>query len=169
MEHRDVHAIAQLALDVEALRRLDVFKVYTTDRRLHCSDDVDQFVGVTLVELDIKHIDVGELLEQATLAFHDRLGGQRADVTQTKHRSAIGDDSHQIAARGVLGSHLGVCMDVEAGIGHTRRISQRQITLIGQQLGRRDGDLAGRWQTMVFARGFAQGLLGLGQLFCHGL
>ena len=34
VEHRNVHALAQLALDLEALRRLDVLEIDAAERRL---------------------------------------------------------------------------------------------------------------------------------------
>ena len=56
---------------------------------------------VALVDLDVEHVDAGELLEQHRLAFHHRLGGERADVAQAQHRGAVGDHADQVAARGV--------------------------------------------------------------------
>ena len=64
-------------------------------------DDVDQLVRVALVDLDVEHVDAGELLEQHALAFHHRLAGERADVAQAEHRGAVGDHRDQVAARGV--------------------------------------------------------------------
>jgi len=90
--------------------------------------------------------------EQDALAFHHRLGCQRADIAQTQHRSTITDDRHQIAARGVLEGIGRIGHDFFAGSRHTRRICQREIALIGQQFGRRDTDLAGRRKLMVFQR-----------------
>jgi hypothetical protein len=46
VEDRDLHALAQLALDVEALGRLDVFQVDAAEGRLQRGDDVDQLVRV---------------------------------------------------------------------------------------------------------------------------
>ena len=103
VEDRDLHALAQLALDVEALRRLDVFEVDAAERRLERGDDVDQLVRVGLVDLDVEHVDAGELLEQHALAFHHRLRRQRADIAQAQHRGAVGDHADQVAARGVAG------------------------------------------------------------------
>jgi hypothetical protein len=47
-------------------------------------DHVDQLVGVALGQLDVEDVDAGEFLEQAGLALHHRLGGQRADVAQAR-------------------------------------------------------------------------------------
>ncbi len=57
--------------------------------------------GSFSASLDVEHVDAGELLEQAALALHHRLAGQRADVAQAEHRRAIGDDRDQVATRSV--------------------------------------------------------------------
>src|SRR5690606_23470600 len=104
VEDGDLHALAQLLLDVEAFRRLDVFEVDPAQRGLQRGDDVDQLVRVVLVQLDVEDVDAGEFLEQAALAFHDGLGGQGADVAQAEHGRAVGHHPHQIGARGIPGS-----------------------------------------------------------------
>src|SRR3546814_8531783 len=86
VEHRDLHPLAQLALDDEALRRLDVLEVDAAEGGLERSDDLDQLVGVLLVDLDVEHVDAGALLEQHALAFHHWLPGHRADIAPAKPR-----------------------------------------------------------------------------------
>ena len=81
----------------EALRRLDVLEVDAAERRLERGDDLDEAVGVGLGDLDVEHVDAGELLEQAALAFHHRLAGERADVAEPEHGRAVGDDGDEIA------------------------------------------------------------------------
>ena len=161
VEDRDLHALAQLGLDVEALRRLDVLEVDAAEGRLHARDGVDQRVGVVLGQFDVEHVDAGELLEQAGLAFHHRLAGQRADVAQAQHRGAVGDDGHQVGARGQVHRLGRVARDLHAGVGHAGRIGQRQVALGGHRLGRVDRDLARRRVAVVFECGFAQ-------VVCHG-
>src|SRR5207342_1928848 len=63
VEYRNAHARAQLALDFETLRRLDVFEIDAAERGLEAGDDVDEFVGIVLVDLEIEHVDAGEFLE----------------------------------------------------------------------------------------------------------
>ena len=118
MEHRNLHALAQLALDIKAVRRLDVFQVDAAKRGLQRGDDVHQLVQVVLfVDLEVKHVNAGKLLEQNRLALHHRLGRQRANVAQPQHRRAVGDDGHQVAARGVLEGVVGVFDDFFARRG----------------------------------------------------
>src|SRR5690606_10750783 len=101
MEHRDVHARAQLALDLEALRCLDVFKVDAAKSGLERGDDLDQGIRVGFVDLDIENVDACKLLEQDGLAFHDGLGGQRANGSQSQHCRAVCDDTDKVATGGV--------------------------------------------------------------------
>src|SRR5690606_32023123 len=98
VKHRDLHAFTQFFLDVETLGGFDVFKVHAAQRGLQGGDDVHQLVGVCFGQFDVEHIDAGKFLEQAALAFHDRLGGQRADIAQAEHGGSVGDDAHQIRA-----------------------------------------------------------------------
>src|SRR5581483_11120184 len=68
VEHRDLHALAQLSLDDEALGRLDVLEIDGAEGRLERSDDVDQLFRVALLDLDVEAVDAGELLEEHRLA-----------------------------------------------------------------------------------------------------
>ncbi|MCC6559804.1 MAG: hypothetical protein IT478_00490, partial [Xanthomonadales bacterium] len=84
MEHRNLDAFAQLLLDDEALRRLDVLKVDAAEGRLERGDDVDQLVRIALVDFDVEHVDAGELLEQHALAFHAGSKPGKLEVNPTK-------------------------------------------------------------------------------------
>ena len=161
VEYGDAAAFAQLALDDEALGRFDVFEVDAAERRLEARDDVDQLVGITLVDFDIEHVDARELLEQHRLAFHHGLGRERADVAETEHRSSVCDHAHEVAARRHIARLGRVGDDQFAGRGHTGRVRKRQIMLVQQPLGRGDGYLAGRGQPVIVERAFAE-------LFVHG-
>ncbi len=76
------------------------------------------FVGIALVDLDVEHVDAGELLEQHALAFHHRLGRLGADRPQPQHRRAVGDHADEIAARRVVARTRGIGHDLLAGRGH---------------------------------------------------
>jgi hypothetical protein len=152
VEHRYLHPFAQLGLDIEALRRLDVFQVDAAEGGFQGSDDVDQLVGVVLRHLDVEHVDAGEFLEQHALAFHHRLAGQRPDVAQAEYRGTVGDDCHQVGARGIQRGRRGIAHDFVAGCRDARRVGQRQVGLVGQCLGRGDGDLAGFGVAVILQR-----------------
>ena len=103
MEDGNIHAFAQFAFDIKAVWRFDVFEVDATKGRLQRRDDVDQLVQVVFfVDLNVKNVDAGKLLEQNALAFHHRLSSERANIAQAQHGRAVGDHRHQVAAAGVL-------------------------------------------------------------------
>ncbi len=152
VEHRNAHARLERFLDLEALGRLDVLEIDAAEGGLQAGDDLDKPLGVGLVDLDVEHVDVGELLEQHPLSFHHRLGRQRADVAQAQHGRTVGDDPDQVAAGSVLTCLERIFRDLAAGRRDPRRIGQRQVLGRGQRLGRRNLDLARRRITMVLQR-----------------
>ena len=107
VEDGNLHRLLQRLFDVEALGRLDVFQVDAAEGGLEQLAGLDDFVGILRVQLDVEDVDVGEAFEQDTLAFHDRLAGQRADVAQAEHRGAVGDDGDQVALGGVMKASCG--------------------------------------------------------------
>ena len=167
VEHRNVHALGEFLLNVEALGRLDVFQVDAAQGGLHRRDDLDQLVRIAFGQFDVEHVHAGKLFEQAALAFHHRLGGQRADIAQAQHGGAVGDHAHQVGTGGEFSGLRGIGFDVQAGVSHARRVGQRQIALVGQGLGGGDGDLAFVGAAVVFAGRVAQGLFSGGQVLCH--
>ena len=164
VEDGDLHALLERLLDVEALGRLDVLEVDAAERRLERGDDLDELLRVLLGQLDVEHVDAGELLEEAALAFHHRLGGERSDVAQAEHRGAVGDDADEVAARGVLRRQVRIGLDGEARVGDAGRIGEREVALVRERLGRRHRDLAEGRRAVVFERRVAQRLLGIAEL-----
>ena len=102
VEDRDVHPLAQRLLDDEAVGRGDVLEVDAAEARLQQRDRVDERLRVLGVELDVDRIDVGEALEQHRLAFHHRLGGERAEIAEAEDGGAVGDDRDEIALGGIV-------------------------------------------------------------------
>ena len=102
VEHRDIELFLQRGFDFEAMRRGDVFEVDATEGRgdgFHHLDEVLRRLGV---DFDVEDVDAGELLEQHGLAFHHRLGGERAEIAQPEDGGAIGDHRNQVALVGVV-------------------------------------------------------------------
>ena len=86
-------------LDDEAVRRLDVLEIDAAEGGPEIAHAVDELVDVLGVDLEVDGIDVGEALEQHRLAFHHRLGGERAEIAEAEDGGAVGDHRDQIAAR----------------------------------------------------------------------
>ena len=163
----DFHALAQFFFDVKTFRRLDVFQIDAAQRGFERGDDVDEFVRIVLVQFNVEDIDVGEFFEQTPLAFHHRLGRQRANVAQPQHCRAVGDHGDQIAARGHFVGLLRVGDNQVARSGHARRIGQRQVALVGQAFGGDDGDFSARRLAVIFQCGGDEILIILGAFLAH--
>jgi hypothetical protein len=161
VEDRNVHTLAQPALDDEALRGLDVLKVDPAEAGLQSRDDVAEQVDVLAVDLQVEDVDAGEGAEEGGLALHHRLGGERPDIAQAQHRRAVGDHRHEVAARGQLAGLARILHDRLAGRRHPRRIGERQVPLGGHRLDRPDRDLPGARNAVVAQRLAAQ-------IFVHG-
>src|SRR5690606_10974687 len=150
VEDRNLHAFAKLLFDIEAFGSLDVFKIDPTQGGLQRRDDVDQLIRIVFVELDVKYINAGEFLEQASFALHDRLGGERADIAQAQHSGTVGNHTHQVGTRGVQRrGFVALVVDGHTGRGYTRRVGQRKVVLVGQRLGRRDRNLPRNGEGMI--------------------
>ena len=98
--------------------------------------------GSSRRHFEIDGIDVGEALEQHRLAFHHRLGGERAEVAQAEDGGAVGDDGDEIALGGVVVGLVLVLGDRQHRNGDAGRIGERQIALRRHRLGRHDFELA---------------------------
>ena len=75
---------------------------------------------------------------------------QRADIAQTEHRGAVGDDRDQVAARSVFEGIGRIGDDFFAGAATPGEYAKRQVALVGQLLGGGDADFAGRGEFVVF-------------------
>ena len=142
MEDGNIHQLAQALLDDKALGRLDVFEVDAAEGGAEIAHRIDEGIRIFGVDFQIDGIDIGKTLEEHGLAFHHRLGGERAQIAETENGRAIGNDGDQIAARRVVISLAGIFRDRQHRHGHTGRIGQRQVALRRHRLGRDDLELA---------------------------
>ena len=148
VEDGNAHAGLRLLLDLETFGTLDVLKIDSAKGRLERDDDVDQLVDVQFRDLNVEDIDAGEFLEQNRLAFHHRLGGERADSAEAEDRGAVAEDGDQILPRGVDRRAVGIGRNRLAWKGDARRIGEREVALIGERLGRPDLELARPWRAV---------------------
>jgi len=78
-------------------------------------------------------------LNRQPLAFHHRLGGERAAIAEAEHGGAVGDNADQIALGGIFVSRFRVFCDLLDRNGHAGRIGETQVVL--GQTGLRGNDL----------------------------
>jgi hypothetical protein len=154
MEDGNLHALAQLLLDIEALRRLDVFEIDAAEGRLQRGDGVDQLVRVALVDFESKTSMLANFLNSTPLPSMTGLAAS-GPMAQAEDGRAVGDDADQIGARGQRAGFGRIGDDFLAGKCNARRVGQRQIVLVGQLLDRGDRDLARLGLAVIVERGFA--------------
>src|SRR5205823_10516891 len=82
VKHRNIEELAQPLFDDEAFRRLDVLQIDAAEGRVQKAHAIDELVDIAGIDLEVDRVDVGETLEQCAFAFHDRLGGKRAQIPE---------------------------------------------------------------------------------------
>ncbi len=142
MENRNVHQFAQALLDDEAVGRLDIFQIDAAERRSEIAHRIDEGIDIGRIDLKIDGIDIGEALEQHSLAFHHRLGCERTQIAEPENGGAVRNDSDEIALGRIVIGAGGVFSDCLHRHGNARRIGERQIALRGHGLGGVDLQLA---------------------------
>ena len=109
VEDRDVQALPEPALDLEAARRRDVLQVDAAEAGRDHLDGAHDLVGVLAGQADRPGVDVGEPLEQRGLALHHRQRRTRSDVAEPQHRRAVGDHRDRVALDRQLGTRRRGC------------------------------------------------------------
>ena len=129
VEYRNVADLLESALDLKAARSRDILEVNATERAGDQLNGAYDLVHILGSHTERERIHVSERLEQRALALHNRHAGNRTDIAQTEHRGAVRDDRNQIVAARVLVAERRIVLDLEARLGNTRRVRDRQIVL----------------------------------------
>jgi hypothetical protein len=127
VENRDVQFLAQCFLYVEALGRLDVLEVDTAEAGGHLPAEIDDAVGVLLVDAQGKRVHPAELLEEDCLSLHHRHGRLGADVAQAQHGTPVGHHRHHVLAHGEVVREGGLIVDSPAYARHTRCVGHGEV------------------------------------------
>ena len=132
VEDGDVEFIAEAVLDFEAARCGDVLKVDAAVDRGHGLGDHDDFLGVLGVQADRPGVDIGELLEQCGLAFHDGQGRGGADVAQAQDGRTVGEHGDGVALDGQVAGRCRVLGDGQADAGDAGGVGAGKIVAVAQ-------------------------------------
>src|SRR6267378_2045644 len=139
--HRDLAFLPQSVEDPEALRLLDVLEVHASESggdHLHRLDDL---LRIFRGERNRERVDPAEILEQEGLPFHDRQAGLRSDVPQAENPRAVRHDRNLVPLVRQGPHFLGVRLDLQAGLGDSRRIPDREVVERPDRNARHDLDL----------------------------
>jgi hypothetical protein len=127
VEDRDVEALAQSALDLEAAGRGDVLEVDAAERRRDRLDRPHDLVLVLRGETDREGVDSGELLEQHRLSLHHWQRALRTDVAEPEDRGAVADDGDRVALDREVPDLLGILGDRARDPRDARRVDHREV------------------------------------------
>ena len=151
----DIQHALERFFDIEAFRSFDIFQVDAAESGRDGRGNLDDLIRVVRIDLDIKHVHIGEFLEEHAFAFHDRLAGQRPAVAQAQDGRAIREHRHQVALGGIFVGCLGILFDLQHRHGYTGGVCQAQVALRVHRLGGHHSDLARlAIQAMIFKRIF---------------
>ena len=142
VEDRDVQALAEPGLDLEAARGGDVLEVDAAEAGGDHLDGLDDLVDVLGGQADRPGVDVGEPLEQRGLALHHRERRAGADVAEPEHRRAVGDDRDRVALDGQLGDVRGVGGQRRGDPADARGVGHREVVTVAERDLGGDLDLA---------------------------
>ena len=119
VHYGDVELSLEATLNLEALRGLDVFQIDASEGGGDGLYGLDELLGIFLIDFDVKHVDAGIYLEQQTLTLHHGLSCQCAYIAKAEHGGTVGDDSHEVALRGVVIGGLWILFDFETRLSYT--------------------------------------------------
>ena len=156
VEDRDLHALLQPRLDVEAFRRLDVLQIDAAEGRLERRDHLDHPLDL-VASISMSNTSMpANFLNRTALPSITGLDGQRADIAEAEHGGAVGDHGDEVLPRGQLGGLRRIGGDRLAGGGDARRIGEREVVLVAERLGRLDFELSGLAAAVIDERLVAQ-------------
>ena len=125
VENRNIALLLQLPLDFKAARCRDVLEVHTAEGTGEQINRIDNLVHVLGLDAERERIHIAECLEEHALALHDRHACLRADVAEAQNRRAVRHDRAQIPASREFIGLVHILLNLQAGLCHTRRISER--------------------------------------------
>ncbi len=132
MEYRNVHGFLQAVLNVKALRSLDILQIDAAKAWLQHLYSVANIVYAAGVEAQRHCIYTGKVLEEHSLALHNRQASTSTDIAQTKYSSTVGNNGYHVGLGCIVINLIVVFLDFQTWGSNTRCISQGQILVVSQ-------------------------------------
>ena len=130
MENRDVTARLQPALDLKAPGRGNVLQIHPAKGAGNQIDGPYNLINIVAPDAQRESIDPSKLLEQDTLALHDRHSRFRPDVSQAQDGRAVCHHQAHVPAPCQVVRTVYILLDLQTGLCDARRIRQGQVMLV---------------------------------------
>ena len=126
VEYRDITALLQALLNLEASRCRDVLQVdpaEASSEKAYCLNDI---IDILAPHTERDCIHTAKLLEQHTFSFHDRHSCFRPDIAESQHCRSICNNCHRIPASRQLKALADVLLDLQARLSYSRCVGKAQ-------------------------------------------
>ena len=154
VHHRDVESLLQTLFYIETLWRLDVLKVNAAECGSNLLNCLAELHGVFLINLNIEDVDAAVYLEKQAFTLHNGLTTHGTNIAQSQHGSTVRDNCNKITLVRIFVGIIGILLNLQTGISHTWRISQREVGLGTISLRRLYFNLARTPRFMIFKGSF---------------
>ena len=111
VHHGDRELSLQTALDLKALRSLDILEVDRAEGGGDSLDRSNERLRLGGIDLDIEGVYTRINLEEQRLTLHDGLAGVGTDIAQSEDGSPVGDDADEVTLRRIAIGSAGVFGD----------------------------------------------------------
>ena len=167
MEHRDLHALLEPVLDVEAFRRLEVLQIDAAEGRLQRGDHRRPRDRPSCASISMSNTSMpANFLNRTALPSITGLPAS-GPILPRPSTAVPFDTTATRLARAVSSAACGrIGDDRLAGGRHARRIGERQVALVAERLGRLDLQLSGLRRAVIDQRAGAQ-IVGYRRGHCH--
>ena len=129
VENRNIAALFQLLLDLEAAGSGDILQVYAAEGACQQSNGIYNFIYVLAAYAERNSVYIAKSLEQDTFTFHNRHTGLRSDIAQTQNCGTVGYYGNGVPAASQVVALIDILLNLQTGLCNTRCISKRKSLL----------------------------------------
>ena len=123
----NVELFFESALDCETARSRNIFEVDAAETAFEQLYRADNFFGIFGTDAERNGVDAAERLKQRALAFHNGHARLGADIAQSQHGGAVGNDGNGVPSARERKALFGIFFDRQTGLGNPRRVGERKF------------------------------------------
>ena len=124
MENRNITALFQLLLNLEASRCGNILQVYTAEASSQKANGLHDLIYILTSYTKRNSIHITKLFEQNAFALHNRHTSLWTDISKTKNCGTICYNSNGIPTSGQLITFINIFLNLKARLCNTRGVSK---------------------------------------------